>query len=71
MRPTRIAAAVLVMSGLLAGCTAPSSGATPVPTGPVTTGPTNPILGPSDGGGGKPGEPGKPSPSLEVPPPAY
>ena len=65
MRTITIAAAALALAGILAGCMGPSTGATPEPTGPAPAGPTeNPIVGPSDGAG-------KPSPSLEVPPPAY
>jgi hypothetical protein len=70
MRRITVAGATLLLAGLLAGCIGPSTGATPQPTGPggPTSGPdgaspTNPIAGPSDGGG-------KMSPSLEVPPPA-
>ena len=74
MRSLKIAAASVTLAGVIAGCMGPTTGASPVPTTPI--GPTspsdqnpaptveNPIAGPSDGLG-------KPSPSLEVPPPAY
>ena len=73
MRSIKVAGATLLLAGLLAGCIGPATGATPQPTGPAPAGPTtgpvdasptNPIAGPSNGAG-------KPSPSLEVPPPAY
>jgi hypothetical protein len=67
----RLAAALVAVAALLTGCLGPATGATPEPTAPAAA-PTieNPIAGPS-GDTGEPAKPGQPSPSLEVPPPAY